>query len=192
MHNAGVSFLVTAPERYAIQKLIIAIKRNAFLAEKAKKDINQAGALIPALEAVKRSGDLGVCVDGSMGTRSQMATTARRRHYASRRPDIADHQMVGQHEILQDFDYGLQHEIPDPHKWLDLTPPDAPLFGFFRLVPKHDRPSREPRLGRRGISSARPRSSFGEIERCHARRSAGRAFSTNAPFSVPASESSRT
>jgi len=59
LHDAGVPVLVPAPERYAVHKLIIATKRNVFFADKAKKDINQAGALIQAFNAVKRSSDLG-------------------------------------------------------------------------------------------------------------------------------------
>ncbi|WP_409241685.1 GSU2403 family nucleotidyltransferase fold protein [Bradyrhizobium sp. CB1015] len=51
--------LVPAPERYAVHKLIIATKRNVFFADKSKKEINQAGALIQAFNAVKRSSDLG-------------------------------------------------------------------------------------------------------------------------------------
>ncbi|QHO74588.1 hypothetical protein ACH79_20000 [Bradyrhizobium sp. CCBAU 051011] len=38
---------------------------------------------------------------------------------------------VGQHEILEDFDYGLEHEMPDPDEWLDLTPPHDPCFVFL-------------------------------------------------------------
>ncbi|MEY9104351.1 hypothetical protein ABH994_005500 [Bradyrhizobium yuanmingense] len=59
LHDAGVPVLVPAPERYAVHKLIIATKRNVFFADKAKKDINQAGALIQTFNAVKRSSDLG-------------------------------------------------------------------------------------------------------------------------------------
>ncbi|MCA1530488.1 hypothetical protein I6F46_36060 [Bradyrhizobium yuanmingense] len=59
MHVAGVPALVSAPERYAVHKLIIATKRNVFFADKSKKDINQAGTLIQAFNAVKRSSDLG-------------------------------------------------------------------------------------------------------------------------------------
>ena len=75
LHDAGVPVLVPGPERYAVHKLIIATKRNVFFADKAKKDINQAGALIQTFNAVKRSSDLGFA-DGRVGTRSQMATMA--------------------------------------------------------------------------------------------------------------------
>lgn len=41
---------------------------------------------------------------------------------------------VGQHEILEDFDYGLEHEEPEPEpdEWLDLTPPGDPCSVFLR------------------------------------------------------------
>jgi hypothetical protein len=59
LHDASVPVLVPAPERYAVHKLIVATKRNVFSADKAKKDINQAGSLIQAFDAVKRGSDLG-------------------------------------------------------------------------------------------------------------------------------------
>ena len=59
LHDAGVPVLVPAPERYAIHKLIVATKRNVFFAAKAKKDINQADALIQAFDTAKRGSDLG-------------------------------------------------------------------------------------------------------------------------------------
>ncbi|MGJ5208125.1 hypothetical protein [Bradyrhizobium sp. HKCCYLR20261] len=41
---------------------------------------------------------------------------------------------VGQHEIVEDFDYGLEHEPPEPDldEWLDLTPPGDPCSVFLR------------------------------------------------------------
>lgn len=59
LHDAGVPVLVPAPERYAVHKLIVATVRNVFSQEKAKKDINQAGALIQAFDITKRGSDLG-------------------------------------------------------------------------------------------------------------------------------------
>jgi hypothetical protein len=59
LHDAGISVIVPAPERYAIHKLIVATKRNVFSADKAKKDINQAAALIQAFDATRRASDLG-------------------------------------------------------------------------------------------------------------------------------------
>jgi hypothetical protein len=59
LHDAGVPVLVPAPERYAIHKLIVAIKRKRNSEDKAKKDINQAGALMQAFAEVKRGSDLG-------------------------------------------------------------------------------------------------------------------------------------
>ncbi len=59
LHDAGVPVLVPAPERYAVHKLIVATLRNVFSQDKAKKDINQAGALIQAFGTVKRASDLG-------------------------------------------------------------------------------------------------------------------------------------
>lgn len=59
LHDAGISVIVPAPERYAIHKLIIATKRNVFSADKARKDINQASALIQAFEVTRRASDLG-------------------------------------------------------------------------------------------------------------------------------------
>lgn len=59
LHDAGVPVLVPAPERYAVHKLIVATARNVFSQDKAKKDINQAGALIQAFGAIKRTSDLG-------------------------------------------------------------------------------------------------------------------------------------
>ncbi|MCA1544688.1 hypothetical protein I6F18_32660 [Bradyrhizobium sp. NBAIM32] len=37
MHDAGVPVLVSAPERYAVHKLIIATKRNVVLCGEVKK-----------------------------------------------------------------------------------------------------------------------------------------------------------
>ncbi len=59
LHDAGVPVLVPAPERYAVHKLIVATLRNVFSQDKAKKDINQAGALIQAFGTLKRASDLG-------------------------------------------------------------------------------------------------------------------------------------
>jgi hypothetical protein len=59
LHDAGVPVLVPAPERYAVHKLIVAVKRNRHLQDKAKKDINQADALMQAFAEVKRGSDLG-------------------------------------------------------------------------------------------------------------------------------------
>lgn len=38
---------------------------------------------------------------------------------------------VGQHELLQDFDYGLEHGPPEPDEWLDSAPPDDPFWVFM-------------------------------------------------------------
>jgi hypothetical protein len=59
LHGAGVPVLVPAPERYAVHKLIVATVRNISSPDKARKDINQAAALIHAFDNAKRGSDLG-------------------------------------------------------------------------------------------------------------------------------------
>ncbi len=38
---------------------------------------------------------------------------------------------VGSHELIKDFDYGLEHERPEPEEWLDYDTPDNPLMVFL-------------------------------------------------------------
>ncbi|RXH24111.1 hypothetical protein XH99_28905 [Bradyrhizobium nanningense] len=38
---------------------------------------------------------------------------------------------VGQHELLHDFDYGLEHGPPEPDEWLDSAPPYDPFWVFL-------------------------------------------------------------
>jgi hypothetical protein len=59
-HNAGVSVLIPAPERYAVHKLIIATRRRNGLLGVAKgdKDIRQASALFKAMIETRRRADL--------------------------------------------------------------------------------------------------------------------------------------
>ncbi|MGY3510653.1 hypothetical protein [Bradyrhizobium lupini] len=38
---------------------------------------------------------------------------------------------VGGHELLQDFDYGLEHGAPEPDDWLDSAPPADPFWVFM-------------------------------------------------------------
>lgn len=38
---------------------------------------------------------------------------------------------VGEHEILQDLDYGLRHERPDPEEWMDYVVPTNPFTIFM-------------------------------------------------------------
>jgi hypothetical protein len=38
---------------------------------------------------------------------------------------------VGQHELIKDFDYGLEHEEPPPDDWIDYSPPDNPFTIFL-------------------------------------------------------------
>jgi hypothetical protein len=59
LHDAGVPVLVPCPERYAVHKLMVATLRNVFSRDKARKDINQAAALIEAFATTKRASDLG-------------------------------------------------------------------------------------------------------------------------------------
>jgi hypothetical protein len=55
---------------------------------------------------------------------------------------------VGPHELVEDFDYGLEHEQPDPDEWLDLTPPDDP-YSIFLSSFRDTGPPRETWRGRR-------------------------------------------
>lgn len=38
---------------------------------------------------------------------------------------------VGPHEVVEDFDYGLDHAEPEPDQWLDYTVPDNPFTIFM-------------------------------------------------------------
>jgi hypothetical protein len=38
---------------------------------------------------------------------------------------------VGPHEVVEDFDYGLEHGEPEPDEWLDYIPPDNPFTIFM-------------------------------------------------------------
>lgn len=61
LHKGGVAVSIPAPERYAIHKLIVAILRrtdsNGYA--KASKDLAQAGSLIEAMAANRRTEDIG-------------------------------------------------------------------------------------------------------------------------------------
>lgn len=38
---------------------------------------------------------------------------------------------AGPHEVIRDFDYGLEHSEPEPDEWLDYTVPDNPFTIFM-------------------------------------------------------------
>jgi hypothetical protein len=38
---------------------------------------------------------------------------------------------VGAHELIEDFDYGLEHGAPDPDEWADYSVPDDPFTIFM-------------------------------------------------------------
>ncbi len=38
---------------------------------------------------------------------------------------------VGKHEVVEDFDYGLEHEIPEPNDWLNYEVPGNPYAIFM-------------------------------------------------------------
>lgn len=38
---------------------------------------------------------------------------------------------AGPHEVIEDFDYGLEHSEPEPDEWLDYTVPDNPFTIFM-------------------------------------------------------------
>lgn len=38
---------------------------------------------------------------------------------------------AGPHEVIEDFDYGLEHGEPEPDEWLDYTVPDNPFTIFM-------------------------------------------------------------
>ena len=38
---------------------------------------------------------------------------------------------VGQHILVEDFDFGLQHEEPEPDNWLEYEPPNSPYLSFL-------------------------------------------------------------
>ena len=38
---------------------------------------------------------------------------------------------VGQHILVEDFDFGLQHEEPEPENWLDYVPPNSAYRAFL-------------------------------------------------------------
>ncbi|RUV41226.1 hypothetical protein EOD29_24050 [Mesorhizobium sp. M1A.T.Ca.IN.004.03.1.1] len=38
---------------------------------------------------------------------------------------------AGPHEIIEDFDYGLEHGEPEPDEWLDYIPPENPYTIFM-------------------------------------------------------------
>jgi hypothetical protein len=38
---------------------------------------------------------------------------------------------VGAHEVIEDFDYGLEHDEPDPDEWVDYSVPDDPFTIFM-------------------------------------------------------------
>jgi hypothetical protein len=61
LHKAGVAVTVPAPARFAVHKLIVASRRrrDPAGAVKASKDVAQAGALIDAMVATRRSWELG-------------------------------------------------------------------------------------------------------------------------------------
>lgn len=61
LHKAGVLVTIPAPQRYAVHKLIVAVKRrdDGNGRQKARKDIIQAAFLIAALHEERRSGDVG-------------------------------------------------------------------------------------------------------------------------------------
>lgn len=37
----------------------------------------------------------------------------------------------GQHILVEDFDFGLQHEEPEPENWLEYEPPNSPYLSFM-------------------------------------------------------------
>ncbi|WP_244438071.1 hypothetical protein [Afipia birgiae] len=38
---------------------------------------------------------------------------------------------AGPHEVIEDFDYGLEHSAPEPDDWIDYTVPDNPFTIFM-------------------------------------------------------------
>lgn len=38
---------------------------------------------------------------------------------------------AGAHEVIEDFDYGLEHSEPDPDEWVDYSVPDDPFTIFM-------------------------------------------------------------
>lgn len=38
---------------------------------------------------------------------------------------------VGPHEVIEDFDYGLEHDEPEPDEWVDYSVPDDPFTVFM-------------------------------------------------------------
>jgi hypothetical protein len=42
---------------------------------------------------------------------------------------------AGSHEVIEDFDCGLEHGKPDPDEWLDYTVPDNPFTIFSKYPP---------------------------------------------------------
>ncbi|WP_420959785.1 GSU2403 family nucleotidyltransferase fold protein [Brucella sp. IR073] len=59
LHKGGIPVLVPAPERYAIHKLIVSADRREDGSVKARKDAEQAGLLIEALDLNSQSLDTG-------------------------------------------------------------------------------------------------------------------------------------
>jgi len=64
LHKDGVLVNVTSPARYALHKLVVAGRRNTGQAPKARKDIQQAAALLACL-LDQRPGDIWLALDAA-------------------------------------------------------------------------------------------------------------------------------
>ena len=117
LHKAGIPVTVPAPERFAVHKLIVAVRRHADASgsAKARKDITQSGLLIEALTLNSRQVDLGFAwmEAWDRGPKWREHLTAGRKRLSSQQADLlrAAVKEASEHEGNSGDKYGFADKV---------------------------------------------------------------------------------